>query len=149
MDNVQTKRLGKSPARVAGILVCAFAVVLSVALAGCGGGPKNLEEYVKTDEGKEMIEEAKASADMGDMATIDIAVEGNNIIYNVTFTMTFDTNPIADGVFDDDTISELSEAISDMEKDTGLSGVTMEYVFKDSAGTVLYQTKVDDKGLVQ
>lgn len=133
-------------------VMLALAVMFSIVLAGCGSSaPKTLEDYMNTDEGKEEMAKIQEQADemASSFGSLEVKVEANNIVYLCKFDATFDENPFTDGAFDDATIKELGTAIEDMEKETGCSGCTMEYIFQDSAGTELYRVKIDKNGIVE
>ena len=142
--------ISQKVSHVLGALMVSLAMVFSFALVGCSSTPKTLEEYMNTEQGKQEMDKLQQQADSMASAfgKMDLAVQGNNILYTVTFDQTFEENPFKDGAFDDATIQELAKAIEDMEKETGVSGCTMEYVFKDSAGTVLADLKIDKSGKV-
>lgn len=131
-------------------ILLTLSLAFCVVLAGCGS-PATLEDYMNTDKGKEEMAKIQEQADSMSAAfgSIDVSIKANNILYTCKFDQTFDANPFAEGAFDDDTIGTLKDALAQMESDTGISGCTMEYIFQDGSGTVLYQVKVDKNGIVE
>lgn len=124
------------------------ALILSLALAGCGS-PRTLEGYLAGDENKQALEEVRKKA--GAMTTygdVSVEVEGNDVKCTVRLNKVFDENPFAGGVFEASDTAELAKSVADLEDEARVSGCALEYVFRDANDLVLYQAKVSRNGLV-
>ena len=83
-------------------IATALVMTLMLTLTACGGNKDTaLEEYFRTDEMQEMVQEAKASAE-GSGISIEILAEGNTLIYEYYFE---------EGSFDDSMLDAVKEQL--------------------------------------
>lgn len=76
-------------------------LTMMLTLTACGNKDAALENYFKTEEMQEMLQEAKDSI-IGSQMTIDIRAEGNALIYEYTFD---------EGIFEDSMIDAVKEQL--------------------------------------
>lgn len=135
--------------QLAKFLAVALGLVLACSLLFSCGGPKNLEEYINSDEDvKSEIEETAKDNGM------EVTVKENLVTYSVTLDST-----VSDSMLDtykqafvtefDKYESTFSKEIKDIEEETELTGVQFEVIVKDQGGTTLYDQKFDSNGKVE
>lgn len=121
-------------------LVLALLMAMSMMLAGCGGGPANLEEYINSDE--ELASEIESYSTSG--MTIDVTE--NTLTYTYKYDQTFDESTAAL------MSTELEKAMSSMGstfedvrdtliEETGFSDITVKIVYTDGNDAVLYEAE--------
>lgn len=121
-------------------LVLALLMAMSMMLAGCGGGPANLEEYINSDE--ELASEIESYSTSG--MTIDI--KENTLTYTYKYDQTFDESTAAL------MSTELEKAMDSMGstfedvrdtliEETGFSDITVKIVYTDGNDAVLYEAE--------
>ncbi len=121
-------------------LILSLLLAMSLMLAGCGGGPSNLEEYVNSNE--ELAQEIESYSTSG--MTIDIT--GNTLCYTYKYEQTFDTATAA--IMTD----QLEKAMSSMDStfesvrdtlidETGFSDIVVKIVYTDGNDAVLYESE--------
>lgn len=121
-------------------LVLALLMAMSMMLAGCGGGPANLEEYINSDE--ELASEIESYSTSG--MTIDVTE--NTLTYTYKYDQTFDESTAAL------MSTELEKAMSSMGstfedvrdtliEETGFSDITVKIIYTDGNDAVLYEAE--------
>lgn len=121
-------------------LVLALLMAMSMMLAGCGGGPANLEEYINSNE--ELASEIESYSTSG--MTIDVTE--NTLTYTYKYDQTFDESTAAL------MSTELEKAMSSMGstfedvrdtliEETGFSDITVKIIYTDGNDAVLYEAE--------
>lgn len=123
-------------------LVISFILVLMLAmsmlLAGCGGGPANLEEYINNNE--ELAQEIESYSTAG----MDIDVSENTLTYTYKYSQVFDeataalmTSSLEDAM---SSMDSTFESVRDtLVEETGISEIVVKIVYTDGNDTVLYE----------
>ena len=121
-------------------LILALLLAMSMLLAGCGGGPANLEEYINSDE--ELAKEIESYSTAG--LSIDIT--------ETTMTYTYKYDQVFDETMASLLSTELENAMASQAgtfesvrdtliEETGFSDIVVKIVYTDGNGTVLYETE--------
>ncbi len=121
-------------------LVLVLMLAMSMLLAGCGGGPANLEEYINSNE--ELAQEIESYATSG----MDIDVSENTLTFTYKYTQVFDeataalmTSSLADAM---SSMDSTFESVRDtLIEETGFSDIVVKIVYTDGNDTVLYETE--------
>lgn len=119
-------------------LILSLLLAMSMLLAGCGGGPANLEEYISSNE--ELAQEIESYSTSG--MTIDVT--GNTLTYTYKYEQTFDdataslmTSSLADAM---SSMDSTFESVRDtLIEETGFSDIVVKIVYTDGNDTVLYE----------
>lgn len=123
-------------------LVISFILVLMLAmsmlLAGCGGGPANLEEYINNNE--ELAQEIESYSTAG----MDIDISENTLTYTYKYSQVFDeataalmTSSLEDAM---SSMNSTFESVRDtLVEETGFSEIVVKIVYTDGNDTVLYE----------
>lgn len=119
-------------------LILSLLLAMSMLLAGCGGGPANLEEYINSNE--ELAQEIESYSTSG--MTIDVT--GNTLTYTYKYEQTFDeataalmTSSLADAM---SSMDSTFESVRDtLIEETGFSDIVVKIVYTDGNDTVLYE----------
>ena len=125
------------------LLIALLILVLSltVVLAGCGAGPKNLEEYVASDEN--LRNDIQSLADENDL---DIAAVGNVMTFTYKYTDEFDDAMKAQaGTLIEQRLSDYEGTFKglakELEEQTGFSGIIIKVQYLDAKDSELYSTE--------
>lgn len=121
-------------------LIMSMLLAMSLLLAGCGGGPANLQEYINSDE--ELAQEIESYSTSG--MTIDVTE--NTLTYTYKYDQTFDESTAALMT------TELEKAMSSMDstfenvrdtlvEETGFEDIVVKIVYTDGNDTVLYEAE--------
>lgn len=121
-------------------LIMSMLLAMSLLLAGCGGGPANLQEYINSDE--ELAQEIESYSTSG--MTIDVTE--NTLTYTYKYDQTFDESTAALMT------TELEKAMSSMSstfenvrdtlvEETGFEDIVVKIVYTDGNDTVLYEAE--------
>lgn len=125
------------------VLLMLLSVLMIVSMAAfmvsCGGEDPTLESYIAEDE------EAKAEIeDMAETNGLDISVVENELTYTYKYDETFDADMV-------DMLSEQLESamasmdstfnglVTDLEEQSGISGITLVVVYQNGDGSELYR----------
>lgn len=128
-----------SKAIISGIIL-SLLLAMSLLLAGCGGGPANLEEYVSSNE--ELAQEIESYSTSG----MNIDISENTLTYTYKYDQTFDDATSALMT------TELEKAMSSMGstfesvrdtliEETGFSDIVVKIVYTDGNDNVLYESE--------
>lgn len=128
-----------SKAIISGIIL-SLLLAMSLLLAGCGGGPANLEEYVNSNE--ELAQEIESYSTSG----MNIDISENTLTYTYKYDQTFDDATSALMT------TELEKAMSSMGstfesvrdtliEETGFSDIVVKIVYTDGNDNVLYESE--------
>lgn len=121
-------------------IVLSLLLAMSLLLAGCGGGPANLEEYVSSNE--ELAQEIESYSTSG----MNIDISENTLTYTYKYDQTFDDATSALMT------TELEKAMSSMGstfesvrdtliEETGFSDIVVKIVYTDGNDNVLYESE--------
>lgn len=130
----------KSTKTILTSILLAMLLAMSMLLAGCGGGPANLEEYINSND--ELAQEIESYSTSG--MTIDVTE--NTLTYTYKYDQTFDESTAAL------MSTELEKAMSSMGstfesvrdtliEETGFSDIVVKIVYTDGNDTVLYESE--------
>ena len=134
--------------RVLSIMLAAIAAVAALTLlAGCGSSP-TLDKYFQDHEDEWTAVEDQMKDMAGEMFTLDLTIEGNQIKQVMTYTETFSTESVADmkKYFEDQESSlrtVLSSNIAQLEEQTGIEGITWSMQYKNGDGAEIYAITVE------
>lgn len=129
------------------VAMCA-ALVLAV---GCGSGStKTLESYFKSNQSEwnTAVDQIKASG--GDILDVDMSVSGNKISQIMTYKQTFPEDAVAvmksslEGQAEN-LKSTVATQIAAMEKETGISGITWYFDYRNGDGKSIFSMEVGSK----
>ena len=118
-------------------IILVLMLAMSMLLAGCGGGPANLEEYINSNE--ELAQEIESYSTAG----MSIDVSENTLTYTYKYTQVFDeataslmTSSLEDAMSSmDSTFESVRDTLID---ETGFSDIVVNIVYTDGNDTVLY-----------
>ena len=119
-------------------IILVLMLAMSMLLAGCGGGPANLEEYINSNE--ELAQEIESYSTAG----MSIDVSENTLTYTYKYTQVFDeataslmTSSLEDAMSSmDSTFESVRDTLID---ETGFSEIVVNIVYTDGNDTVLYE----------
>lgn len=119
-------------------IILVLMLALSMLLAGCGGGPANLEEYINSNE--ELAQEIESYSTAG----MSIDVSENTLTYTYKYTQVFDeataalmTSSLEDAM---SSMDSTFESVRDtLVEETGFSEIVVKIVYTDGNDTVLYE----------
>lgn len=119
-------------------LILVLMLAMSMLLAGCGGGPANLEEYINSNE--ELAQEIESYSTAG----MDIDVSENTLTYTYKYSQVFDeataalmTSSLEDAM---SSMDSTFESVRDtLVEETGISEIVVKIVYTDGNDTVLYE----------
>lgn len=122
-------------------IILTLIMSMAVMLSGCGG-PKNLEEYINSnEEAQQSIESLSTASEDGSGLTVD--VKENTLIYTYKYSQTFEQ----------DIIDQMAPAIekalngqaatfenvsSTLEEESGISGIIVKVLYVDGDGNEIY-----------
>lgn len=139
----QTARASQRPSRWLTAIALSAVAALALVLAACGQ-QQTLESYFNDnpDEWQEVVDTMEESIDGsgGVLQDGSATVSENNITYKYVYA--YEASVFEDVDFDEEMTDELSDtvkdAIADIEDETGISGVTLTFVYESSDGETLY-----------
>lgn len=119
-------------------IILVLMLAMSMLLAGCGGGPANLEEYINSNE--ELAQEIESYSTAG----MSIDVSENTLTYTYKYTQVFDeataalmTSSLEDAM---SSMDSTFESVRDtLVEETGFSEIVVKIVYTDGNDTVLYE----------
>ena len=128
-------------------LAAAFAAIAIV--SGCSS-PMTLENYIKDhpDEWAQVEDQIKNMS--GEMFSMDLTVEGNDIKQVMTYTETFSADAVTEmkAYFESQKsalIQQLQASIKSVEQGSGIEGLTWFVQYNNGDGTEIYSTTIDSK----
>ena len=131
--------------KLTAIIAAIMMLTTAVAFSGCGETePKTLEQYLADNESARQEVEDAVKAESGDDMTVDVAYEGNNIIVTSTLKTTYDEETL-DAVSEafeglgEDLGNNIKTSISQIEEDTGITGVSMDVIIKNGDGKEIWK----------
>lgn len=133
----------KNTKRFAAVLACLLAVALL--FTACSGKPKNIEAYLKNETVAKQLDEQLSSMS-SDEFTVEIAGEGNTLIYTFTFGEAID---LSDETIKAAIVSALEsgmeqqrsvfEGIADeLQEQVEEENVKVRIVYNNADGTEIY-----------
>ena len=139
----------KKLTRLAALLMVMMTVL---AFTGCGASePKTLEEYIdQNPDARTKIEEAVASQGVDEMMDVDVNYEGNKVMITCSLKTTYDED-IIDAVIkayqekESDLEGTVMTAISEIESDTGIDGVSIDVTIRNGDGSEIWKQHYEDK----
>ena len=133
--------------RITTLALVAVAMCAALVLAvGCGSS-KTLESYFKANstEWNDAVSQIKASG--GDILDVDMSVSGNKISQIMTYKQTFPAEAV-DAMKSSlegqaaNLKAQVSTQIKAMEKETGISGITWFFDYRNGDGKSIFSMEV-------
>ena len=121
-------------------IILSLIMAMAMLFAGCGSSPETLEEYINSDS------EAQETIDSLSSDGMNVDVKGNVVTFTYTYDQTFDEDTIAAMKPEMESAMNSMESTftgvaSDLEEGSGITGVTVKVIYKDSAGTEIYSNE--------
>ena len=129
-----------------GVAIAAAFAALTI-VVGCSE-PMTLEKYFNehSSEWTDIQDQLKDVS--GEMFSLDLSVEGNEIKQIMTYTETFDAENVAamKAYFQEqeaNLIGQIQNSIAQVEKGAGIDGITWYVQFNNGDGSEIFSTTID------
>lgn len=133
--------------KIKAIAIIGVMIMLVAALAGCGK-PTTLQGYLESDE--------SAMQEIDDLAknmNMEINVTDNQLTFNYALPEEVDEDSMdyyseAFTQMEESLQSQMVEVVKQLEKETGIDGITVEVNYVDKAGNSVYKATFNNEGKV-
>ena len=129
-----------------GIAIAAAFAAFTI-VVGCSE-PMTLEKYFKDNPNEWATVENQLHNMSGDMFSLDVTVEGNNIKQIMTYTDTFDAQQVAEmkAYFEAQKaslVSQLQSSIASVEQGAKVDGISWYVQFNNGDGSEIFSITID------
>ena len=148
LPNLQEGNMTRSRITTLALVVVAMCAALVLAV-GCGGS-KTLESYFKANSSEWNSAVAQIKESGGDVLDVDMSVSGNKISQIMTYKQTFPPEAVEimksslEGQAEN-LKAQVSTQIKAMEKETGISGITWFFDYRNGDGKSIFSMEVSGK----
>ncbi len=127
------------------VLAAILVMTAALALTSCGSEPKTLEEYLAGNaSAAQEIEDSLAGLENDDMG-LNVTYDQNKVIITCELKTTYEDDVLdtIKGVYsesmDDALASSMNQAVADIEKETGIEGVSIDVIVNNGDGAEIWK----------